>query len=478
MKMVPITRKLWHLTKSTMMPTPAKFHYVFNLRELSRIWQGMTSTLPSIICDQDTLISLWRHECYRVIADRFIQQQDYEWFHDKMNRLLSEHLGEEIAENSTNDELCFFVDFLRGHLEVTGEEEAEVEMPKIYEPVKSLEVLQERLTFLLSLYNEVARTAHLDIVFFKDAVSHLTRISRIIRAPGGHALLVGVGGSGKQSLTKLAAFIAHYNTQQISLTRSYSATNFLEDLKILYRTTGIQDKGTTFIFTDQALKDECFLEYLNNVLTCGVVSNLFNRDERADIIAELTPMMKREQPRRPPTPENVMDYFLYRTRKNLHVVLCFSPVGEKLRARSLKFPGIISGCTVDWFQPWPKEALTSVSKHFLHEFDLQCDETIKQEVIRTMGDMHNLVAEQCSEYYQRFRRPVHVTPKSFLSFINGYKKLYEEKHREIGNTCTRMENGISKLEEASLMVERMKETLSLMEEELELASKTAEQVKK
>ncbi|GFY45418.1 dynein heavy chain 8, axonemal, partial [Trichonephila inaurata madagascariensis] len=75
-----------------------------------------------------------------------------------------------------------------------------------------------------------------------------------------------------------------------------------------------------------------------------------------------------------------------------------------------------------------------------------------------------------------FRRPVHVTPKSFLSFINGYKKLYEEKHREIGNTCTRMENGISKLEEASLMVERMKETLSLMEEELELASKTAEQV--
>ncbi|GFY65841.1 dynein heavy chain 5, axonemal, partial [Trichonephila inaurata madagascariensis] len=476
LKMVPVTRKLWHLTKSTMLPTPAKFHYVFNLRELSRIWQGMTSTLPSIICDQDTLISLWRHECYRVIADRFIQQQDYEWFHDNMNRLLSEHLGEEIAENSTNDELCFFVDFLRDTPEVTGEEEAEVEMPKIYEPVKSLEVLQERLTFLLSLYNEVARTAHLDIVFFKDAVSHLTRISRIIRAPGGHALLVGVGGSGKQSLTKLAAFIAHYNTQQISLTRSYSATNFLEDLKILYRTTGIHDKGTTFIFTDQALKDECFLEYLNNVLTCGVVSNLFNRDERADIIAELTPMMKREQPRRPPTPENVMDYFLYRTRKNLHVVLCFSPVGEKLRARSLKFPGIISGCTVDWFQPWPKEALTSVSKHFLHEFDLQCDETIKQEVIRTMGDMHNLVAEQCSEYYQRFRRPVHVTPKSFLSFINGYKKLYEEKHREIGNTCTRMENGISKLEEASLMVERMKETLSLMEEELELASKTAEQV--
>ncbi|XP_054710373.1 dynein axonemal heavy chain 5-like [Uloborus diversus] len=475
-KLVPLTRKLWHLTKVTMLPTPAKFHYIFNLRELSRIWQGVIATQPSILSDQATLLTLWKHECCRVISDRFINEQDTNWFNKSLTRLASEELGDIFTENNTEDEVCFFVDFLRDTPEVTGEDETEVEMPKIYEPVKSLDALQERLTFLLSLYNEVARTAHLDIVFFKDAISHLTRISRIIRSPGGNALLIGVGGSGKQSLTRLATFIAHYNTQQISLTRNYSAANFLEDLKTLYRATGIHDKGTTFIFTDQALKDECFLEYLNNVLTCGVVSNLFNRDEKADLIAELTPMMKREQPRRPPTPENVMDFFLHRTRKNLHVVLCFSPVGEKLRARALRFPGIVSGCTVDWFQPWPKEALVSVSKHFLRDFDLQCDEMAKNQVINTMADIHELVAEQCAEYYQKFRRPAHVTPKSFLSFINGYKQLYDEQYQEIGNTCTRMENGISKLEEASLQVEKMKETLALMEEHLELASKTAEQV--
>lgn len=89
------------------------------------------------------------------------------------------------------------------------------------------------------------------------------------------------------------------------------------------------------------------------------VSNLFARDEIDEINSDLTPVMKKEHPRHPPTNENLYDYFMSRVRKNLHIVLCFSPVGEKFRTRALKFPALISGCTIDWFSRWPKDALVA-----------------------------------------------------------------------------------------------------------------------
>lgn len=88
------------------------------------------------------------------------------------------------------------------------------------------------------------------------------------------------------------------------------------------------------------------------------------KDELDMIINDIRPIMKAAQPGVPDTWENLYAFFLNRVRDNLHVMLCLSPVGNKFSTRAQQFPGLINGCTIDWFLPWPEEALTS-GEHLL-----------------------------------------------------------------------------------------------------------------
>lgn len=85
----------------------------------------------------------------------------------------------------------------------------------------------------------------------------------------GNCLLVGVGGSGKQSLARLAAYAAGCGVFEITLTRGYDEAAFREDLKKLYTMLGAENKKMVFLFTDSHVADEGFLELINNMLTTG-----------------------------------------------------------------------------------------------------------------------------------------------------------------------------------------------------------------
>ncbi|KAF5397071.1 hypothetical protein PHET_10045, partial [Paragonimus heterotremus] len=487
-RLVPVTRILWQVTKGKMLPTPSKFHYVFNLRDLSRIWQAMTSTVAEVLNSPSRLLLLWRHECSRVLSDRFTTAADQKWFNTTLERIANDELGE-LCSASMDKKEPYFINFLSRMLshpllfsrdppEPTGDEPDDyvIEAPRIYEPIESMQQLKNRLIKFLRQYNESVRGLQMDLVLFQDAMIQLMRIARILYLPKGHALLVGVGGSGKQSLTRLASFIAGYQTYQIALSRSYNVNNLLDDLKVLYRTAGLKGKGITFLFTDQEVKDEAFLEYLNNMLSSGVISNLFTREEMDEMCQELIPIMKKEFPRRPLTNENLRAYFYSRTRQHLHITLCFSPVEEKFRIRALKFPGLFSGCTIIWFHRWPRDALVAVADHYLQSFQMVCSTTTKTEVINAMGIIHDGVAESCSDYFLRYRRQTHVTPKSYLSFLMSYKTVYKQQYDHFARLAERMNGGLKKLAEAQESVSELSKELVVKERELEVANKQAEKV--
>jgi dynein heavy chain len=126
-----------------------------------------------------------------------------------------------------------------------------------------------------------------------------------------------------------------------------------------------------------------------------------------------------------PTTSQLSAYFLNAVRDKLHIILAFSPVGVKFRTRSTMFPSLFSECSIDWFLPWPKEALIDVSKRSLGNFEIEATADVKVAIIEHMGEVHKLCEKATEDFFEKFRRNVYVTPKSYLSFIAMYKDLYK-----------------------------------------------------
>lgn len=475
------TIELWSKVKGKMLPTPSKFHYIFNMRDLSRIFQGILFADHDCVEQDNNLLRLWLHECERVLCDKLVSDVDKDWYKSAamktMKEFFSEEEAKEIADIVATDPI-YFVDFLRKDV-IDEETDEVVELaPKIYELAPEDRVaFKETVDGFLALHNEEPGNKKMDLVLFRDALEHMLRIARIIAMPGGNALLVGIGGSGRQSLTRLAAHIARHEIFQIALTRTYKVADFLDDIRKMYTEVGKEGKKLTWIFTDFEILKEDFLEYINAILATGEVAGLFPKDERDMMCADLRGPAKAEIPGFEDTPENLYKYFLTRIRSHLHIVLVFSPANEKFAERARKFPGLIGCCQIDWFLRWPQQALVDVSNKFLAgdtNFNVEVDrEEMKFTLVKHIASVHDLVCTGCEDYFAAFRRAVHVTPKSYLAFINSYKKVYTEKLKSIQTQETNVRVGLQKLMEAETGVDLMKDDLAKQQVELKEAEKAA-----
>uniref|UniRef100_A0A7S0KFC3 AAA+ ATPase domain-containing protein n=1 Tax=Micromonas pusilla TaxID=38833 RepID=A0A7S0KFC3_MICPS len=489
-KLVPITIDLWNKVQTKMLPTPAKFHYLFNMRELSKVFQGL------ILAERDRfkngvqhppfggnvkspegyLVALWRHECERVFVDKLTSYDDKNWTDSLIQKIIGETFGEKITKEV--EERVYFVDFLRPPVidEQTGDViEAN---PSYYESSVDLQMVKDLADKKMAMFNETSKTVKLDLVLFEDALTHMMRIARLLSMDRGSALLVGVGGSGKQSLTRLAAYIVGAFTFQITISKQYNQSALFEDLKALYKVAGLKGQKVAFIFTDAEVKEESFLEFINQILMTGEVAGLFPKDELDMIVNDMRAVAKRECPEMPDTWENLYQLFLGRVRDNLHTCLCFSPVGDKFATRARNFPGLINGCTIDWFLPWPQDALIAVSTKYIGDFSMACGDEVKALLQEHMGHVHTAVTQACKEYFEKFRRNVYVTPKSYLSFIDGYRSLYQKKLDDVNVLADKINSGLSKLFEAKSDVKKMQVELTQKNKDLAEAQKSSEKLLK
>ncbi|RHY05497.1 hypothetical protein DYB25_001425 [Aphanomyces astaci] len=437
--------ELYQRVESELLPTPSKSHYTFNLRDLSKVFQGVLMVKKANASTADGLVRLWLHEEARVFRDRLIDATDRAWFNAACSTLLESHL-KLIWEPAVFDS-CLYGDF------ATREHRTYAEMTDV-----------SRLNGLLLEYLEeynITFPSQMHLVFFNDAIHHISRICRILRQPRGNALCVGVGGSGRQSLTRLAAFMADYRCFSIEITRGYGADEFHEDLKTILMVAGAEAKPVVFLFSDTQIVVESFLEDINNILNTGDVPNLYAADEMEKIVSMVRPIAAGMGK---VTREDIIAHYLTLVRENLHFVLAFSPIGAGFRNRCRMFPSLVNCCTIDWFNAWPEDALHSVAIRFLAA---SAEELGIDEHVETLCNMavtiHRSVEAATAKYFKELKRQTYTTPTSYLELIRLYVDMLRTQRGLVKAKEARYRGGLKKLAETEEIVGNLKNELIVLQ---------------
>lgn len=293
---------LHHRVSQLFLPTALKFHYCFNLRDLANIYQGLLFATLDTCPTPTALVRLYIHEATRVYSDKLADEADIDIFKKMFREVFKKSMDDMDDVKMFKDPIiyCHFADGLND--------------PK-YMPVDKWETLSKLLAEAQLGYNEII--GQMNLVLFEDAMSHVCRINRILESPRGNALLIGVGGSGKQSLACLSAFISSLSINQIQLRRGYSMTDLKADLNMLQTKVGVKNIMSMFLITDAQIVEESFLVLINDMLASGEVPDLFSDEEIDEIVDAVKNEVK--QLGMIDTRENCWKHFIAKVRKMLKV---------------------------------------------------------------------------------------------------------------------------------------------------------------
>ncbi|XP_049940877.1 dynein axonemal heavy chain 1-like, partial [Schistocerca serialis cubense] len=456
---VSATMAVYSAIESEMRPTPDRTHYTFNLRDLARVFQGLLMHVPGEIKDAHHMLRLWYHECCRVFQDRLVNDQDRNWF----DQLLNQHIEADFEadpDEVLGDRNILFGDFMDQMADV-----------RLYVEITDMTKLSRVLEEALADYN-YSSTAPMRLVLFTDAVRHTCRLARILRLPRGHALLLGVAGSGRRSLARLATHVAGLAGSELQMSRTYGLSDWRDDVKSMLLNSGVQGRQSAFVFSDTQIKLESFLEDVNSILNSGDVPNLYAADDLERINQKMRGFVT--EMGLPPTPANLFSAYVKQVRANFHCLLTMSPIGEVFRARLRQFPALVNCCTIDWFSAWPESALQSVAMRFMDEMpELDVTEEILNGIVITCQYMHQSSADASEQYLQELSRHNYVTPTNYLELLSSFQRLYGTKRGELANGIKRLQTGLDKLLSTAEEVKQLQIELTAMRPALEVAAKEA-----
>lgn len=476
-QIVNATLNIYNSVCTNLRPTPAKSHYIFNLRDISRVILGCSLLRKESVDTKKIYAKIWFHESMRVFYDRLIEETDRNWFFGQLSDCIR--------------------DVFRDKMEVVFDEYLDVGMGKVtlesiktllfgsyldadsapddkkYEETHSMDKFRNVAQAALEEYNSTHKS-RMDIVLFSYALEHLNKICRIMSMPAGSSLLVGMGGSGRQSLTRLAGAICSQPIFQPEITKNYDMNSWRDDLKRVLKGSGGLGKDTIFLFTENQIKLEAFLTDIDCLLNLGEVPNIFAIDERQEVLEMVRLAAQGGNRAIDISPLQVFSFFVSRCKAKLHLILCFSPIGSAFRNRIRLYPSLVNCCTIDWYDAWPKESLQMVAHQYMTSVNIP--DEVKESIVLACQHFHVTAIEISKRFFNETQRITYITSASYLELIRSFCNLMQQKQDEVMGSKMRYVGGLDTLGKAAESVAIMQIELNDLQPKLIIMSENSKKM--
>ena len=188
------------------------------------------------------------------------------------------------------------------------------------------------------------------------------------------------------------------------------------------------------------------------MLNSGIVPNIYAADELSKVREDCLKKYKASGNTNE-SPDTMHEWFFNKVKDNMHLAILMSPVGASFRNYCRQYPALINNTTIDWFMPWPEEALIEVANKFLGKIDL--DEKSRRGLANLSGYAHKAAQDQSDRMKKELKRIFYVTPTNFIELLKGYTKMLDGKRIIIGTQADKLRNGLTKLASAREDVKKM-----------------------
>ena len=250
------TIELFEFVQTNMRPIPTKFHYIYNIRDISRVFQGILMSNYRVIQTRAQFIMLWMHENIRVFGDRLINEDDHNLLNGKIIELTDTKFRfKDFDKKLVKEDKLIFCDFNKRYNIPTKYnpilDNNTTLLPEFpYEQIIDFVALKKKLTTFTDDYNRVNKNSTMNLVFFDYALFHICRIARALRQPRGNVLVIGPGGSGKQTLTKFGALLTENDVRSFVPSGDYKQSQFRKDIKSCVIDAGSKRMRIALMLTD------------------------------------------------------------------------------------------------------------------------------------------------------------------------------------------------------------------------------------